>query len=63
MSERRVGGAARAGRAASLVLLGVVLGSAGSKMVRASGQEGACPRCGEAFTLAHVRDVWNKHTP
>lgn len=27
------------------------------------GQEGACPRCGEAFTLAHNRDVWKKHTP
>lgn len=27
------------------------------------GQAGECPKCGEAFTLAHVRDVWNKHTP
>lgn len=27
------------------------------------GREGTCPRCGEAFTLEHVRDVWNKHTP
>lgn len=27
------------------------------------GQEGTCPSCGEAFTLSHLRDVWNKHTP
>lgn len=27
------------------------------------GQEGQCPECGEAFTLAHIRDVWTKHTP
>ena len=43
MSERRVASAARAMRAASLVLLGILLGSAGSRIVRASGPEGACP--------------------
>ena len=43
MRERRVAGAARAMRAASLVLLGILLGSAGSRMVRANGPEGACP--------------------
>lgn len=42
MRERRVAGAARAMRAASLLLLGILLGSAGSRMVRASGPEGAC---------------------
>jgi len=42
MHENRVSGAARAGRAASLLLLGILLGSAGSRMVRASAPEVAC---------------------
>ncbi len=33
------------------------------KVLTHEGQEGACPECGEAFTLAHNRDVWQKHTP
>lgn len=32
-------------------------------VLTSEGQEGTCPNCGEAFTLAHNRDVWNKHTP
>jgi len=42
MRESRVAGAPRAWRAVLLVLLGVLLGTAGSGIVRASGPETEC---------------------
>ena len=53
MRESRVAGAPRAWRALLLVLLGVLLGSAGSGMVRASGPEVECA----AAPLQRVREV------